>query len=531
MKRTYTILALLTICIMSMAQGIRIKSKNGGVMEEWNYNDFDSIVVEYSKEADLSYNLPELMKDNPKISLFAEALYATGLSDEMQKWRDVSWNPDWYEPRSIYVPYQWDYCHIPQTRYFKFTAFACPDSVLKAKYGITDLASLYGYAQKLYGGDSWNTVAAQPEKMKEATNPLRRLMAYNCLKSYTSYDMFTTICTIATEMVDPTEWYATLDGGNLMKMERLTVSRYIGEGETKNDLYLNRCNEKGISGVHVLRPEDDSTWRNGGYYLTDGLADFSEQTRQTVFNTRIRMDLYTMFPEMLNNDIRDGRTTNRISDSNNPDPSVTSPNYWFPNGYIDGVKVNEDGYFFFQSQHNTYWSYEGDEFGVASDANQFDLEVKLPKLPEGTYQLRLGYNNMQYRPTCQFYVDGEPVGVPLDMSDKDFENRSGWFALRFSGEEAMAKKTEMHNRGWYHGPKSVFSMSGEGHPDGSNNRGTYFCDLARTVRYIIGTFPFKEGEEHTLRIHSVYAVGTCVLQLDYLEFVPQSVFEGDEDDL
>lgn len=491
--------------------------------------------------------LPDLMLENENISLFNMALDVTGIAEFMRsRVEDTGWNPDLYEDRSVYTGAQDDYCHIPEHKYYKFTAFACPDKVLEQKYGITDLESFYKYAQGIYGGDDWSVVEADPLKLRELNNPLRRLIGYNCLNRLGMYDDLTTICTIATELVNPTEWYSTMDSLTTIKCERLTVTRFIGYGtnDTRNDVYLNRGDmSRGdyTPGVHVERVAEgdyEQSALNGVYYTTDGLADYGTETKEKIFNTRIRMDLYTFFPELMSNSIRDGRTTNRIADSNNPDPAVTSPNYWFPNGYLDNVKINEDGIFLFQSQHNTYWSYEGDEFNLASDVNSYDITFNLPSVPTGTYQIRLGFANMNTRGICQFYLDGEPQGIPFDMRDTNFESRSGWFDLNKSFEDADQKeaaKKNMHNLGWYHGPRSVFIMNGEGHPDGSNNRLSYFCSIARTCRFVLCTANLDERVQHTVRIKSVWAVGTALVMIDYFELVPKSVYgvEGEgkaEDD-
>ena len=497
--------------------------------------------------------LPDLMLENTRISLFNEAMQVTGISEIMRnKIKDTSWNPDLYEDIHQYTGAQTDYCHVPKHKNYMFTAFACPDEILQHKYGITDLKSFYDYAYSIYGGDDWDAVKNNLDKIKELKNPLRRLIGYNCLDRLGMYDQLTTICTIATEMIDPTEWYSTMDSLTTIKCERLTVSRFVSNGEVRNDLYLNRGDHSRgdlTTGIHIDRTvagiDGDNQALNGVYYTTDGLADYGTETKNNIFNTRIRMDLYTFFPEMMNYPIRDGRTTNKIADSDEPDVSVTSPNYWFPNGYLDNVKINEDGIFLFQSQHNTYWSYEGDEFNLASKVNSYDITFNLPSVPTGTYQLRLGFAPMSTRGICQFYFDGDPKNIPFDARNSDtndiksFKENIGFFELTNNSlkeDELEAAKKNMHNLGWYHGPRSVFSMSGEGHPDGSNNRGAYFCNNDHTMRYVLCTANLDENVQHKMRIKSVWAVGTALVMIDYIELVPKSVYgvEGTgkaEDDL
>ncbi len=479
----------------------------------------------------------DLMSENPAVSLFTEAMEATGITAHIQsKIKDASWDPDLYEDLTIYSGAQYDYCHIPESKNYGFTVFACPDDVLQQKYGITTLQEFYDYAQSIYGGESLDvTDAANADKLRDIDSPLRHLVAYNILKCKGMYSDLTTICSIETTMTNPVEWYSTLDTLSTIKIERLTVSRYIGMGENdeRNNLYLNRgdmsrgCYTAGVRVYSDGSEGYENEGLNGVYYLTDGLADYGEDTKQDIFNTRMRMDLYYMFPELMTNSIRDGRTNNYMSNSNNPDKSVTSPNYWFPNGYLDNVTVSENSIFLFQSQHNTYSCYEGDEFNCASNVNSYDVTFNLPSVPSGTYQIRLGFCAMASRGICQFYLDGEPEGVPFDMRSDNIVARTGWFSLNSSGyssEEKESMKKNMHNNGWYHGPRTVFKFGTEGTLDGSNSSKYYFCDDSGTIRYVLATVSLNENVQHTVRIKSVWAVGTALVMIDYLELVPKSVY-------
>ncbi len=490
----------------------------------------------------------DLLDENPNVSLFTEAMRLVGISEYIQGHiKDATWDPDLYEDKSVYSGVQWDYCHIPESKNFGFTVFACPDDVLESTYGITDMQSFYDYARGIYGGDELDV--NDPENAEALTDwrsPLRRLIGYNILKQKGMYSDLTSITTIETTLINPTEWYATMDSLTTIKIERLTVTRFIGYGEhdTRNDIYLNRGDmSRGCytPGIHVSSEIDDdyvNEGSNGVYYTTDGLADYGEVTKQDIFNTRMRMDFYYMFPELMSNNVRDGRTNNYIANSNNPDKNVTSPNYWFPNGYLDNVKVNDDGIFLFQSQHNTYWSYEGDEFNLASDVNSYDITFNLPSVPTGTYQIRLGFAPMSSRGICQFYLDGEPQGIPFDMRDTNLSDRIGFFNLTtssYTSDELEAAKKNMHNMGWYHGPRSVFNFGTEGTLDGANASKNYFCNNIHTMRYVLCTANLDEDTQHTVRIKSIWAVGTALVMIDYLELVPKSVYgvEGEgkaEDD-
>lgn len=503
-----------------------------------------------------------LMTKNPNISLFNEALSATGLYDYINnRVMDISWDATKYEGKSVYTGAQFDYCHVPDTKYYGYTLFACPDKVLARRYNITNLQEFYDYARSIYGGKDIDVSSAEGKQYlkTDKKNPLRRLIGYNILGCKGLYDNLTTICTIETQSstlgVNPTEWYATLDSLTTLKVECLKAKRLMKLiGGVEGDLYLNRSDavrsKRLDPGIHVDREVEggyDNEGLNGVYYTTDGLVDFGEQTKTDIFNQRIRVELYTLFPELITNNIRDGRTTNKIADSNNPDKAVTSPNYWFPNGYLDNVKINAEGTFLFQSQHNTYWSYEGDEFNLQSNSGSYDITFNLPSVPTGTYQIRLGFAPMSSRGICQFYLNGE-AGNPFDQRNENFNARSGWFHLQDAKDQVAAgsldkdkydaNKKNMHNLGWYHGPQSVFNIAGEGHPDGSSGvTKNYFCNQNQTMRYVLASnVKLDENQQNTIRIKSLWAPDKAVVMIDYIELVPKEVYsvEGTglaEDDL
>lgn len=512
----------------------------------------------------------ERLVNDKSFKLFYQAFDACGLLDTLKVDKDRTWDEkyDSYQPTSIYSGAQWDYCLVPDTKLYGFTVFMVSDGDLASK-GLNTVSALYNHACTLYGRGGYperyedNT----PDQLKEHDNPLYQMMAYHILPFKANYNKLTTITTIETGLVNPTEWYRTVNANALLKVEHITLERDItdlGLGITTSDavkkkyLYLNHFSDTiethpSIKGVKVYRPDDpeDLIENNEGtncfLFRVADLVDFSEATQESnVFNARMRMDMYTMFPVLLTNQIRSDVTNEGMAMSNSKDAACK--NYWFPAGYIDGLEVNSDAIFLYQGPHNTYWSYEGDEFNITSKAGNYDVTMEIPPVPSGNYQIRLGFADMPTRGICQFYFDGKPVGLPFDMRSDNFNERTQWTDI-WTGkspyvtpttEEALAAKKAMHNLGWYHGPASVFSISGEGHEDGDPTvTKNYFSRNARTVRYVLGGEPVNienNGKPHTIRIKSVLAATGTVVMLDYLEFVPKSVWgvedaEGGEDDL
>lgn len=492
----------------------------------------------------------DLMSENPKVSLFSQALQVTGIADiiasriEDKKWNYYDPKYENYHKKKIYSGAQWDMSDVPEKRRFKFTIFACPDSILEAKYGITDLKSFYNYAKDVYKTDCPDAPefeALTNADLRKLDNPLRRLIGYNCLPlAASSLERLCPITSWKTNeskaCINPHEWFSTMDSLATIKVLRLMSAKDIREnGGVKDGIYLNRGDmiRSFDMGVHVEKAVEEGITNdaiNGSYYYTDGLADYGDHTKNDIFNTRIRFDMMCLFPEFHSNNLRNYEPWNTVSCE---DIKAPAKNWILPNGYLDGVKVNEDGIFLYQGARSWYWSYEGDEFNLASDVNKYDIEFYLPSVPSGTYQIRLGFCAMDSRGICQFYLDGVPQGIPFDQrSTNDFSGRIGWQSLTtlngMEEDRREAIKKNMHNNGWYHGPASCFTTPYV-HKDGTDalnsiGDGNLFANQSGTVRYVVATANLDQNKRHKVRIKSIWAVGTALVMMDYWELVPKSVY-------
>jgi hypothetical protein len=256
------------------------------------------------------------------------------------------------------------------------------------------------------------------------------------------------------------------------------------------------------------------------------------------------MDLFSIFPEPINNNQRaaPGKTWGNLPTE---DPNADAKNYIYPPGYLDNVELAEDGDFFLQGCRNYFWSYEGDEFNLRSDNDSYDITFNLPSVPSGKYQIRLGFTAMARRGIAQFYIDGIPQGTPLDMrqtNENIFKQRiGGWQEIPDGTLTAARKeqldqvKKDMHNLGWYHGPRS-FRMPNNGQGSLKNDlelrEGNSYgaSQRANIVRKVIFEGQLDEDKQHTMRIRSVMAIGGAELMIDYIEIVPNSVYSVDNDD-
>lgn len=509
--------------------------------------------------------LPTVMKEDPNISIFNTALALTGLDQQMVRIEDTSYDPEYWRRGSLkegirFSGAQDDYCHVPETRRYGYTAFAPTDSILNhySEFEDTDYdknimswEDLYDYACTKYpegaGQDYYDK-----DHLTDPRNPLYKLVGYHLLNRKGLYDKLFTYVSIYTGDLYPTEWYTTMAPLSTIKVEMVngkyaSSNTFTGSAQLGN-MYLNRHFDPNNPATEqrgaIVSPKvaDGLTQLavNGVYYYIDRIVDFGAETQQTVFNERMRMDLYTFWPEMMNNDLRSEDCSDNGADISSPDSR--SPCYVFPSNYFEDISL-DDGEFLYQNVRCTYWSYEGDEFNLRSNTNSFDMTFKLPTVPDGDYQIRLGFAPMNPRAVAQIYLDGMPQGIPLDMrSEGDgLKNKIGWQdfssgdAWRNGTEAWEQNKKDLHNQGWYHGPGAVRCGQYSNGWDVSTSCGTFIGNDCHTMRRVIYQGHLNDTQVHTMRIKSVYAAGVAHLMIDYLEIVPKSVYgvEGDgkgEDD-
>lgn len=507
--------------------------------------------------------LPDLIKKNPKVQIFYDALVATGLMGKMNNYKD----PSYKEPHSYDDGYFHDYISgannheaatPPDHKYYGYTAFLVPDSVLKAKYGSrynfdsNPLEALYKLACDIYDKMYPEEVglpehAFSAENIKSPKNPLYKFLAYHLLDRNVQGANYLTVRDdfgIDLQKMNPTEWYGTLLPYRMMKLEHIMVPKYLGNG-TRGEYYINRCYNgiNSIEGIHIQKNVENEYENglalNGIYFYVDDILKFDQDVRDIVFNCRMRMDFSTLFPELMSNNMR--MNGDREHDDDNFASSYDHTfkygrNYYFPDGYLDGVTVGNNGYFIYRRPHQNYWSYNGDEFDCQGN---YDISFRIPPVPfESDYQIRLGYAAMEgLRGVAQIYFDNVPQGIPLDMNI-DLRNDALLGAAQFgkklytnmTEEEKQEDRKTLKNKGYYRGANGAFHTG-----DGGSTK-SYFSNEYATIRIVLCTVHIKPDTDHYLRIRAVSSKSgnDNEAMLDYLEIVPKSVYgvsdEGQQED-
>lgn len=525
---------------------------NTAVLDFYMQNDSveNGIVHPINKVLESSTNtLPDVIKQNDRVSLYSLALQSTGLAEKMKLYKDDSYEDtdefyDYITGSNIH-----EAATPPDDHLYGYTAFLVPDSVLEAKYAVTDLKGLYDLACSIYDPMYPEDVAAEGHSFDNLTsevNPLYRFMAYHLLNRNVQGFNFLTVRDdfgVLTEVANPTDWYQTMLPYTMIKVEHLTVRKWLGEA-TRLDRYINRrydniYQEEGVRVQPRVEAGYENMALNGVYFYVDDVLKFDEKTRDVVDNCRIRMDFSTIFPEVMTNNMR--MNGDRTKDDDNSTTSYDHTfkygrNYYFPNGYLDGVHIGGNGYFIYRRPRQGYWSLHGDEFICQGN---YDISFRLPPVPfEGDWQIRLGYAAMPIRGIAQIYFDDVPQGIPLDMT-RDLAHSSilgdhfkvnGKDYTSFTEDQKSDDRKTLKNLGFYRGTNGGYRTGGSDQQ--------HFADIKETLRIVLCTVHIAPGEDHYLKVRAVSSKqgNNNEVMLDYLELVPKSVYgvtdEGaQEDDL
>ena len=515
----------------------------------------------------------DILRDNPKISYFYEALVATGVHDDILLVEDPTWDAKAY-PKYYYKSHTWsEVAWVPDTKKYGYTLFIEPDSVYEAKLsemGISTsngrLRALYDMACRLYDpvypGDV-NAEGHSFDNLTDSVNPLRRFVQYHILNRYVpgTSDLTPLVMNVGavheafgfdTKLMNPVDWFQTLLPHTMVKIEQLTMD--LDErgydcrgGDVVNERYINRRYGGGYQyhGIYIdssveTNPTHDAL--NGHYFYINDILAFTEDVQQVVQNARIRMDFSAIFPEVMTNDMRlKGIPT--ADDSNTTPDDTSTPkngkNYYFPLGYLDGVSFT-NCYCVMRRPHINFWSWQGDEWNLFGD---YDFTFRIPPVPySGEWQLRLGFCALETRGVMQVYFGEDPKnltpqGIPLDMTK--FLNSELYIGDRFVDDESLGDYNEMDSEEKAEEQKLMKNLGAyrdgraQYHFNTSGNK-YYFLGNPRTYRRILCQTTIDATKDYYLRFR-VASDGkqgnNNEFMLDFFEMVPKSVYavDGDSD--
>ena len=487
--------------------------------------------------------MSDFLGKDEKVKLYYEALQATHLTDSLHKYIDPNYSVgsdsiDWTND-ALVMPTATEYDNVAymEHRYFKFTAFMCPDSILREKYNVYDLNGLDSLAHLLY--DPMYPDDADVTDWTKRNNALNRFISYHLLDRYGSYYTLTCVdganSTLAKNFNrlkwDIADWYETMMPYSLMK--------FSFPSGAQSGLYINRrgvmsrADERGVfvRGAKITPSSEmgrTQTCVNGIYHYIDDIVAYDRQTQQDVLNERYRMDATSLSPDFMTSGARGlyTRTSYENGKYGTHDDNSSHNNKNLAMGFKAGAAknftYNSNTHLHVRPRVLSFWSYEGDEVTILGI---FDFVLRLPPVPVGDYEVRLftcvAFNN---RGIIQVYIDGVPQGIPFDMRPGG-EELFGWKKDSDLGDDdaVSAFDKAIHNQGWMKGPQSYYSATSES----GGTKGTLFRDAPNTIRKVLGRFHSDGKTDHYIRFQQKIESTTNAMNFDFLEICPSSVYNNE----
>lgn len=495
--------------------------------------------------------LPDFVVNNPRYSIFGQALLATGWRDSMMVLEDASYEP----PLSTTLPGGGEvgtssvrYNQWPMTRKYLYTCFAESDSIMFLREGIRDLDGLRAYAKQVY------PEGADIEDETDPRNSLHKFVGYHLYdvqrpknklvinKYYVAmHDWFTWYDQICDEEYRVEQYYVSMQPNMLLYVQNAnTVDKDNSSAKgvpvlncpytPYNPLYTSAMTMQDSYGgkpiIRILNDEADQYCQNGVLHGLNNMLVYSDEVKADVFHRRIRMDLRTFLSEGVNNSV--------IYDG---DKGYNWYNTAFPDGFFKNVR--------FTSNNTTYISYEGctphdylhgDHFTLTGN---FDFTIKVGPIPKGSYEVRLSFATKGAGAVVQVYMDGVPCGIPIDSRVAAYSGDTGWIqdwlAIQESGSSRFAGMGEseedpyglendknLRNHGYMKAPNCYVGVNYHNLSYGDNLTAR---NVDTRLRKILNIVNWTEDGTHELRLVAMRAGD---FDMDFIEFMPTDLLENED---
>ncbi|MBR5918358.1 MAG: hypothetical protein IKZ83_00420 [Prevotella sp.] len=202
-----------------------------------------------------------------------------------------------------------------------------------------------------------------------------------------------------------------------------------------------------------------------------------------------------------------------------------------PENFCSHIKVyNGDNteLYYLPGTDMQWQNHQGDEFNCVGP---YDFAFRLPPVPDGTYELRIGFTANELRGMMQFYMGrsssiGSMVAldIPIDMrhvpTNKKENNVpipdavTGWMDYKALDDKGIESDANMRSLGWMRAPMSIY-------PKDNSLR-----ESNQALRRILVNQQFEQGE-YWVRFKTVLPDNaTTQFHLDYIELCPENVYNN-----
>ncbi len=505
----------------------------------------------------------------------AKLILACGLDDTLSRTRDEVWEKLYLNKQVEDLPQHptepaTEIGSLPKHRKYGFTIFAEPDEVWEAELGksveditVNDIKN-WLISKNVY------TDATTDDNYTSEDNIVNQFVTYHILPEKLSsdrlvihYNEYGYYWTTSTSYTIPVyEYFVTMGKRRLLKvfesaesdgvyLNRFPVLRN-GRGEFGSEKQdINDYHESGMfrevgSSVAIYPDENvgnkvytdtygSATHHNilnSTIYPIERILVYTENVQRRLAGERLRIDVASLFPEMMNNDIRRPL-------SPYPDGAPRTKAFPVEYNYLADVSMQKGTKFYYLNGLNQGWSnYQMDEFNVIG---QYEFTMKLPPVPmKGHYEIRFGVSSgSSHRSMCQVYFGDNlsylpAAGIPMDLrigfvrhrfANGDQQSNFGYVSdavyaaeVNLSSEEMDEITKNLRARGFMKGPKSFLIGT-----SASANNG---MQAEHVTRRIMVSADLDPDKTYYIRFKSVLNDTQAQFFMDYLEFVSKEVYDN-----
>lgn len=481
----------------------------------------------------------DLVDNDPKTKLFSEALKLCGFHDILNEWYDDSYKiGEDSVTKGIKLTQAgnpWN-VHYWEKRKTNFTLLVPTDSIFRKNNIFNVIPDMFNKANEVYNPDNLLSDTILND-YSNPQNPLFKFLSYHILpflvdlsringrkEVMKDHSLFTTT---------PEDYFETYLPRSLMRITTLINSNNEMD---MGMVYINNRGSEGngtvgfngpkYKGVKILTAEEMGVTKysalNGVYHYVDNILLYDETVREDILDRRLRIDCSTISPDFITSGARQFDNTPTGDDDyswgfKNPKNFAS-----YHQDYVLQVRPTKKG---------SSYAYEGDGVDIQG---QFDMYVKLPPIPHnGTWQLRLSFRSNSHCGIIQNYLasipagqevqrtDWKPLGIPVDLRVAPTDASVGWVDDDDLEDDAaiLALDKSMKNRGWMKG-SAVQTVTGGSKTHRQQNT---------MARIIVMTEYLTSNMDHYIRIKQIMDDRNAEFLFDFMEWVPKSVYDNNED--
>ncbi|MBR5576187.1 MAG: fasciclin domain-containing protein [Bacteroidaceae bacterium] len=340
------------------------------------------------------------------------------------------------------------------------------------------------------------------------------------IKKASVYDYYTTMG--KRRLLKIYEASKTFDGKrNVIYLNRFPILNNATDGD-----YTEVGCDDGKQGVEIITEGMPDMYNAYIYGIGDVLC-YSDRTADNLGNERLRMDVTTLFPELMTNDIR---CNENFSFQHQCVGIPQTDNY----NYLENCEISSGTNLYYLTgriNNTSSWgNYQGDELNIVGN---YEVTIKLPPVPkDGVYELRMGVSANDRRGMCQVYWGTNknalsPAGMPIDMrmggkewylrGQPSISSTIGWEDDVEDDDEINAEVDKRMRNNWYMKAPNYYYMYGESQSMRHRHQ---------ALRRIVLREVMKADETYYVHFRSLLDNAETEFYMDYIELCPKSVFDN-----